>query len=271
MTTSAKKERVKVACFDFTGCEGCQLAKVNLENEIVPLVTHFVEFVQFREAMDKISDDYAIAFIEGSISTPKCVQRIRKIRKQAKLLVTVGNCSTHGGLQAMRNNRNLADVKKEGYPGFDTMPHLNSLPWSLPVEKVVKVDFSIPGCPLDNQEFLRVVQALLMGKTPTIPTYAVCVECKRKENVCVYDNDFSCMGPVTRAGCDARCPSVGSPCIGCRGIVPDLNENAQKDVLTKYGLTADAVTKQFTWFNSYRELEGKDAEIQAVLAKIPEE
>lgn len=264
-------ERVKVACFDFTGCEGCQLAKVNLEDEIVPLVSNFVEFVQFREAMDPISDDYAIAFIEGSISTPECVKRIRKIRKQAQLLVTVGHCSTHGGLQAMRNGRNMADVKTEGYPGFDKMPHLESLPWSLPVEKVVKVDFSIPGCPMDNQEFLRVVQALLMGKTPHIPNYSVCVECKRNENECVYDFGFTCMGPVTRAGCDSRCPNAGSPCIGCRGVVPDINENAQSDVLAKNGLTADEVTKKYSWFYSYRDLEGKDGEIQAVLAKIPEE
>jgi len=263
------REKVKIACFDFTGCEGCQLAKVNLEDELVPLL-NYVEFVQFREAMDPVSDDYKIAFVEGSISTEECVQRIRKIRKQADMLVTVGACSTHGGLQAMRNNRPLKEVQDEGYPGMN-VDHLKSLPWSLPVSKVVKVDFAIPGCPMDKAEFVRVVQALLVGKTPPMPSYPVCVECKRNENECVYDLGYVCMGPITRAGCDARCPSVNSPCIGCRGLVEDLNEQAQKDVLEKHGLTPEDIIKKFRWFCAYPELEGKEEEIEAVLAQIPEE
>ena len=264
------REKVKVACFDFTGCEGCQLAKLDLEDELLPLL-EFVEFVQFREAMDPVSDDYTIAFIEGSISTPEGVRRIRKIRKQAAILVTVGHCSTNGGLQAMRNGRPLAEVKKEGYPGYDDSPQLDSLPWSLPVSKVVPVDYSIPGCPLDRYEFVRVVQALLLGKSPVIPTYSVCVECKRKENECVFDLGYVCMGPVTRAGCDARCPTLNSPCIGCRGLVPDINENAQKDVLTQHGLTPEDVMQKFRWFCAYRELDDMDEEIQAALSQIPEE
>jgi coenzyme F420-reducing hydrogenase gamma subunit len=263
------KQRVKIACFDFTGCEGCQLAKVNLEDELVPLL-NFVEFVQFREAMDPVSDDYAIAFIEGSISTVECVQRIRTIRKKAAVLVTVGSCSTYGGLQALRNGRPLDQVVGEGYPGMQT-GHLRSLPWSLPVGKVVKVDYAIPGCPMDKHEFVRVVQALLVGKTPVVPNYAVCVECKRKENECVYDLGYTCMGPVIRAGCGARCPSVNSPCIGCRGFVSDLNQNAQKDVLAQHGLTAEDILNKFRWFCAYPELDGKDHEIQAALAQVPEE
>ena len=264
------REKVKIACFDFAGCEGCQLAKVNLEHELLPLLD-FVEFVQFREAMDPVGDDYAIAFIEGSLTTSSCVKRIRKIRKQASLLVTVGQCSTHGGLQALRNGRPLEEVVKEGYPGMEDAPQLDSLPWSLPVRKVVPVDFEIPGCPMDKYEFVRVVQALLLGKTPSIPDYAVCIECRLKENECVFDLGYTCMGPVTRAGCDACCPTGESPCIGCRGLVSDINEKAQKDILANYGLTADDIVKKFRWFNSYTELDDQDKEIQAVLAAIPEE
>ena len=264
------REKVKIACFDFAGCEGCQLAKVNLEDELLPLLS-FVEFVQFREAMDPVGDDYAIAFIEGSICTPSCVKRIRKVRKQADILVTVGQCSTHGGLQAMRNGRRVEEVQREAYPGVEDAPQLESLPWSLPVSKVVKVDYSIPGCPMDKYEFVRVVQALLLGKTPQIPSWAVCVECRLKENECVLDLGFPCMGPVTRAGCDACCPTGVSPCIGCRGLVPDINENAQKDILAKHGLTPQEMVNKFRWFNADVELEGKDEEIQAVLAAIPEE
>jgi len=267
----AGKERIKIACFDFTSCEGCQLSKINLEDEIVPLVTNFVEFVTFREAMDPVSDDYEIAFIEGSISTPAGVKRIRKIRKKAKLLVTMGHCATHGGLQSMRNSYDVAKAKQESYHEFSTMDHLNSLPWSLPVSKVVKVDFGIPCCPMNKNELVKTVQALLMGKTPKLPDYPVCVECKRKENECVHDLGYTCMGPITLAGCDACCPSSNSPCIGCRGVIHNVNDNAQKDVLQKAGLSPEDIMNKFSWFYSYLELEGKEKEIQAVLDQISDD
>jgi coenzyme F420-reducing hydrogenase gamma subunit len=267
----AGNERVKVASFDFTSCEGCQLSKINLEDEIVPLVTNYVEFVTFREAMDPISDDYEIAFVEGSISTPAGVKRVRKVRRQAKYLVAMGHCATHGGPQAMRNAYDLNKAKRESYQQFDAMPQLDSLPWSLPVSKVVKVDFGIPGCPMDKNEIVRrLILPLVMGKIPKLPDYPVCVECKHKENECVYDLGYSCMGPITLAGCDACCPSSNSPCIGCRGVIHNVNDKAQKDVLEKAGFTPEEIMNKFTWFYSYRELEEKNEEIQAVLAQIPE-
>ena len=105
------------------------------------------------------------------------------------------------------------------------------------VADVVKVDYFVPGCPMDNQELKRVLSAILTGKQPSIPEYAVCVECKARENECLYDYGTVCMGPVTRAGCAAACPSNGHYCFGCRGVVPDLNKNAARDVMEKYKLS----------------------------------
>ncbi len=48
-----------------------------------------------------------------------------------------------------------------------------------PIDAVVPVDYYIHGCPIHKDEFLKVVKALLLGKKPEIPTYPVCVECKR--------------------------------------------------------------------------------------------
>ena len=66
----------KVAFFDFAGCEGDQLQIANLEEDILALLD-LVEVVSFREVMKEHSDNYDIAFIEGS-----CTRLLR--RRQAK-------------------------------------------------------------------------------------------------------------------------------------------------------------------------------------------
>ena len=121
---------------------------------------------------------------------------------------------------------------------------------------MVEVDAVIPGCPIDREEFIAAVKALLVGKKPPIPDYPVCVECKMKGNVCLFDLGKSCLGPITRAGCGAICPTYGNGCEGCRGIIPNPNENAMKEVLDEAGLTLEEIMDRFTMFNSYRETEG---------------
>ena len=238
--------RPKVAFFDFTSCEGCQLSKLNLEDDILDILG-LVELVNFREAISDRRDDYEIAFIEGSISTPHCVERIHKIRRQAKILVALGACAHIGGVNAIRNRMDIDSVKQEVY-GADKylFPSIKAQA----VSDVVKVDYFVPGCPMDNQEFKRVLSALLTGKKPQIPEHAVCVECKARENECLYDYGTVCMGPVTRAGCDAACPSNGMYCAGCRGVVPDLNKNAARDVMEKYKLSMHQIRNRFYMFNS---------------------
>ena len=166
--------RPKVAFFDFTSCEGCQLSKLNLEEDLLGILD-LVEIVNFREAISDRRDDYEIAFVEGSISTPHCVERIHKIRRQATVLVALGACAHIGGVNAIRNRMNIDAVKEEVY-GKDKylFPSIKAQA----VSDVVKVDFYVPGCPMDNQEFKRILSAILTGQHPFIPEFAVCVECK---------------------------------------------------------------------------------------------
>jgi sulfhydrogenase subunit delta len=237
----------KVAFFDFTGCEGCQLSKLSAENYILPLLEH-VDIVNFREAMTERSDDYDIAFIEGSISTPHCVERLNKIRSIASYIVAFGSCAHIGGINAMRNIMDTHEVRQEVYG--DKQYWFPSIP-AQPVSNFVKVDFYIPGCPPNPEETLYVIKSILLGKTPEIPDYAVCVECKLKENECVYSRGMTCMGPVTRAGCGAWCPSNGHYCYGCRGLITsDLNQEAEIKVLKEKGLSAQEIKNQFTLYNA---------------------
>ncbi|MCF7802322.1 MAG: NADH:ubiquinone oxidoreductase [Candidatus Marinimicrobia bacterium] len=237
----------KVAFFDFTGCEGCQLNKLNFENELLDLLAH-VDLVEFREAMDETSDEYDITFVEGSITTPACVERIHDIRRRTKVLVALGACAVNGGINAMKNIQPI-DAVREAVYGKDKY-RFATLP-AMPVSAIVAVDHEVRGCPMSQPDFLQLFKALVMGKKPPTYNYAVCVECKLSENECLLTKGQVCLGPVTRAGCEAICPGVGQACIGCRGFIEDMNQEAMLNILTEKGLSVDEARKRLQLFNAY--------------------
>lgn len=236
----------KVAFFDFACCEGCQLQVVNLEEDLLGLV-NLVDVVEFREAITGKAPAYDVAFIEGSITRTEDEERLKDIRNRSKLLVAFGSCATSGGINKLKNLRPLDTVRKDVYGDDWQQPHLNTNPTKA-VDEVVKVDYYIPGCPINKNEFLSVVKALVAGTEPVIPDYPVCVECKLKENECLFNQGKICLGPVTRAGCEAACPSNGEPCAGCRGPVSNPNKNAMHDVLKEHDLTVEDIQRKMTIF-----------------------
>ena len=249
----------RVAFFDFSSCEGCQLQIANLEEAVID-VLKLVDIVSFREVMKEHSDDYDIAVVEGSITRPMDVERIKKIRENAKILIALGACAHLGGIQRLGNQWSPEENKKEVYGRHQGAEHTsddNSLfkqPRHRALDEIVKVDATIPGCPIDKNEFAKVLVALLTGKKPPIPDYPVCVECKKKENICLFELGKFCMGPLALAGCGARCPSSGNECQACRGYVSDPQKDAQSDVLEKYGLTPEDIMRKKTMF-TYRYIE----------------
>lgn len=238
----------RVAIFDFACCEGCQLQIVNLEEEILDLI-NVVDVVEWREAMSEQSHDYDIAIVEGSITRHEDEFRLEVIRSRCKILVALGSCATIGGVNKIKNNFDLTDVKECVYGKDAKMPHLNT-DQTKAVDEVVPVDAYIHGCPIDRKEFGTVIRALLLGKRPPIPDYPVCVECKAKENVCRYEYNEICLGPIIRAGCGARCPSFNFRCFGCRGYVDHPNVEAAKEVMNKYGLTVEDLKQKMILFGS---------------------
>ena len=238
-------EKVKISFHDFTSCEGCQLQVLNCEDEMLDILGAF-EIVYFREATDRKDDDYLIAFIEGAFTRESDRARLEHIRKCAKIVVALGACACTGGLNVLKNYRGIEESMKKVY-GDDAAWYETST--ALPIDAAIKVDYKIPGCPINKDEFLDVVKCLLAGRKPQIPDYPVCVECKLKENVCLFHKGQYCMGIVSRAGCGAWCPSYGGRCYACRGLVSDPNNNATTEVLEEYGLTLDQVIDEFRLFN----------------------
>lgn len=237
----------KVAFFDFTSCEGCQLTVVDSLQTHLDLLDA-VEIIQFREAMSERGEDYAVVFVEGSITRESDEARLKAIRGKAAVLVALGACAHIGGINAIKNLAPLDEVRRYVYGDkaewFATYA-------ARPLSAVVKVDAFIPGCPIDRNEFIKVVSAVLLGKKPPIPDYPVCVECKLKENVCLFDKGGYCLGPVTRAGCSAICPTYNDGCEGCRGMISNPNRGSMQNVLAEHGLTPQDIMARMTLFGAY--------------------
>ncbi|ADJ26230.1 NADH ubiquinone oxidoreductase 20 kDa subunit [Dehalogenimonas lykanthroporepellens BL-DC-9] len=240
----------RVAFFDFTGCEGCQLDALNLEPDELLGLLGAVDIVNFREVRTDRSDEYDIAFIEGSITRESEIARLKEIRERAAVLVALGACACTGGINCMKNAYETEELLKGVYG--DCAAYYDTIP-TRPADAVVKVDAYIRGCPPTTTEFVKVVKSLLLGKKADLPNYPVCTECRRAGNICVFQRGGTCIGPVTRAGCDALCVSAGRFCWGCRGLVDDPNLDSEKDILARYGLTIDQILEHFRIYNSCTE------------------
>ena len=237
----------KVAFFDFSSCEGCQLTVVDSLETHLDLL-NAVEIVNFREAISERGQDYAVAFVEGSCTRQSDEARLNAIREQAAIVVALGACAHLGGVNALKNEFPLADVREYVYGDkaewYDTYA-------ARPISDVIKVDAVLPGCPIDLEEFITFVKQVLQGRVPDLPENPVCVECRMQENTCVWTLGQVCLGPITRGGCHAICPANGLGCEGCRGLLVDPNVEALFELMTEAGLTKADVEAKTTLFLSY--------------------
>lgn len=240
----------KIAFFDFACCEGCQLQVTNLGEELFE-VLESVDIVEFREVMsEKWDRDYDISIIEGSIVDGHSQERIKKIREKSKILIAYGSCATIGGINGIKNffkpeeiGRYVYGKEHRFFPTVKTQP----------VHQVVRVDYFVHGCPVYIPEFITVLKHALSGLLYAVPDLPVCVECKLNENVCLYDIGITCLGPITRAGCNSWCINNNNICYGCRGMVSNPAEKGQKDVLLKYNVPVDFIENKMKMYNKCRD------------------
>lgn len=241
-------DKPKVAVHKFASCDGCQLAFLNAGEALLTL-SQQVELVHFAEAGPMNPEaEVDIAFIEGSICTAHDEQRIRRIRDNSRYLITIGACATAGGLQALRN---LADGKQWLADVYATPEYVNSLATSTPISHHVKVDLELWGCPVNGRQVMGAIHSLLHGAVPRQEQDKVCLECKRQLNVCVMvTRGEPCMGPVTRTGCGAICPSLGRDCYACYGPAENINTEALGREFRKLGLLPATIGRRFHFINS---------------------
>ena len=251
--------RPKIAVHKFSSCDGCQLAFLNMGENLLKLA-QLVDIVHFAEA-GPVDEDILvdIAFIEGSIATPHDQQRIERIRANSRYLISIGACATSGGIQALRN---MADAKMWIAEIYAQPEYIHSLDTSTAISEHVKVDFELWGCPVNGWQVTQVVRSLLFGAVPEVPNEKVCLECKRQQNICVLvAKGEPCMGPVTRTGCGALCPSMGRACYACYGPAENTNSPSLFQRIQGLGLVKDEAIRRFLFINSgAKEFQSVDTE-----------
>ncbi|MFX1318880.1 MAG: NADH:ubiquinone oxidoreductase [Promethearchaeota archaeon] len=245
-----EKSKPVVAFYGLTCCAGCQLEVLNQEEELLDILRQ-INLVQFRMGSSaKHPGPYDVCFIEGSVTNDAELAHLKELREKSKVLVALGACATTGGINALRNGRNIEELKQSVYGDAS---HVRTLPEIQPLKEYVKVDYELQGCPIAGDEFIELLTALLTGGEPPQKNYAVCVECRLKENICLMKEGELCLGPITRAGCGARCPSVGFPCEGCWGPVPQANVESEINMFSQKGASFDVVVRKFRMFNASME------------------
>jgi coenzyme F420-reducing hydrogenase gamma subunit len=174
------------------------------------------------------------------------------------VLIAIGACATAGGIQALRNWK---DVKEFTRTVYASPEYISTLDRSMPVGSYVHVDFELRGCPINKHQLLEVLNAFLNNRKPTIPTYSVCMECKLKGTVCVMvAGGTPCLGPATQAGCGALCPSYARGCYGCFGPMENPNTSALSRHFTELGESNLDIMLAFRGFNAYAEAFRKESD-----------
>ena len=238
----------KIAVFDFTGCEGCELQLTNKEETLGAFLSA-VEIVRFREASSAEGDDYEVALIDGAISRPDEIERLKAIRKQARILVAMGACACFGGVNRMKNAYDLDEANREVYGDCPKETML-----TMAVDEVVPVDLKILGCPPTKDEIEQVVQHLAWYLPLPSYAYPVCVQCKQRYTVCRFDMGELCLGPITRAGCDAPCPAGGLGCWGCRGPAEIPNYDEFFALTKEKGFTEREIKERLGFFGGFEDI-----------------
>jgi len=244
-------KKPKLAVFKMSSCDGCQLSLLDAEDELLDVLGE-IDLAFFPEASRKmLKGPYDIGLAEGSITTPRNVEEIRQIRKDCKFLITIGACATAGGIQALRNWK---DVKEFTRIVYATPEYISTLDRSMPVSSFVRVDFELRGCPVNKFQLIELLSALLNKRKPIINSHSVCIECKLKGNICVMAaGNQMCLGPVTHAGCSALCPSYNRACYGCFGPMDSANTSSLARHFKKTGKTGFDIMSVFRSFNAYSE------------------
>ena len=241
-------EPPSLAVWKFASCDGCQLSLLDCEDELMAVAGR-VAISYFPEATTAmVAGPYDLSLVEGSITTEHDAARIREIRSQSRLLVTIGACATAGGIQALRNGRDVDGFRSIVYAHPE---YIRMLDTSTPIATHVPVDLELRGCPIDRGQLLQTLAALLNRHALRLPTTSVCTECKARGASCVMvAHGTPCLGPVTQAGCNALCPSFHRGCYGCFGPMESPNIPALRRQLAALGLGGEGVDRLLHTFNT---------------------
>lgn len=254
----AGKKRPKLAVWKFASCDGCQVTFLDCEDELLD-IAGAIEIANFPEASSAIlRGPYDISLVEGSITTPEEAERIHRVRRISGTVIAMGACASGGGLQALRNFKDVKEFISMVYAHPD---YIETLSKSTPMRDHIKIDFEMPGCPPSRHQLMEVLSAYLHGRKPNLPPYALCLDCKRKGITCVMvAQGIPCMGPVTQTGCGVLCPSYRRGCYSCFGPMETPNTESLGKWFKNLGVQPHDLVRRFRTMYCWSEAFRKESE-----------
>ena len=242
------KKKYRLGVFKYSCCAGCEFQLIYFQKHILEIFDNLeVVYLKMAQSGGMEKGPFDIALIEGAITESQQADQLKRVRQVSRWLLPIGSCAVNGGVPAIKNHTPELDLERRVYGEISILHSMKTQA----VDAFVRVDGSIKGCPMGEEDLLEAVTSLLLGKKPVFFHYAVCVQCKLKGNVCVLvENKQPCMGPVTNAGCGALCPSYGRACYGCWGPMEDANAPALARQFERMGLPPEDIFRRFTQYAS---------------------
>lgn len=240
--------KLRLAVFKFASCDGCQLSLLDAEDELLT-ICDMIDLAHFAEASSDLqTGPYDVALVEGSITTSEDAERIQRVRRDSRYLITIGACATAGGIQALRQWGQIEDWVSRVYP---SPQFIKTLGTSTPIAAHVLVDFELHGCPVNHHQLVDVLVAVAQGRQPRIPSHSVCLDCKLRGTVChIVSSGTPCLGPITQSGCGAICPAFNRGCYGCFGPSQPANTTTLLNRFDTLGKTTQQLVPLLRNFNA---------------------
>lgn len=234
---------IKVAFMQLSSCWGCHQSLLNLHLGLLPVlpqldIVYWPAVVDFKlsslEARAPGSVD--VGFLEGMLRTEHDVHNAKTMRDKCKVLIAYGTCATYGSVKGLANQwtkeellkRKFMDCESVGEPNDFTKnidPELTPIcDHVVNLDKVVKIDAYLPGCPPKKENILGAVAFLISNPAQNAKKDTnVCAPCKASP--CLLEVGKLCFGPVTAGGCTLACPNNNiDACVGCFGATAKLDD-----------------------------------------------
>lgn len=242
MNNTNKKPRIAV--FDLTDCEGCELQFLAKEAELENILKQ-VEFCNIRLlSEEKEIDNIDVSFIEGTPLTQEDIDILYTIREKSKKVIAFGTCAATGGIASGLNVNDRSKLAKCIY-GKNYKLKIKE---ALPLSSYIKIDFVIPGCPVDPLFLKDSLLKILNIGWIVAEDFPVCQECKGNGNDCLLKKGEFCLGPITSAGCGAPCPSAKFGCLGCMDILKDANLTQFRRALKNKKITNERINQLYDFY-----------------------
>ncbi len=273
-------DKYRIGFYWAASCGGCEIAVLDTNEKILDVLSK-AEIILWPVAVDtKYADVRALpdgaidaCFFNGSIRNSEQQEIAELLRRKSKLLFAFGSCAQHGCIPGLANLHSRAEIFKTAYhnepsvtnpekvepatrvtvpEGELTLPEFYDRVY--PLDRVVTVDYYLPGCPPPVALISEAWDMLFSGRLPArgsvlAPAKALCEECQRNKHTakrmpdikrtwevaadpqtCFLEQGIVCMGPATRGGCGQRCINGNWPCTGCMGPMPDVEDQGSKMV-----------------------------------------